>query len=308
MRRAISAVIVGTLLIVASTGSVSAAPNPTSCAGYPQPRVYMAGPDRWQPIAGLPDDPYVGKIGHLHMEECFPLYQRVSGTLGLDIFFVEHHNEGVGKDFRIHDDLGKECFRTNVVVPVDSAGNGSLLKHIDLNTTCFADGFRNIVMSWRIVQPNGNRMIVRQEAPVTIDNGKADNNWKTNFTLGGGWYKENDGSTARDWGYAHGVILGFYPLTPRSGSWTLQVLYGRHPRSSAVREEFGRATIDPDFHHGYGGVVVQNVAGGYKGPLTIDTTRFTNGLHRLVLIECTNIPAENKEHCGVQAITFVVAN
>jgi hypothetical protein len=308
MRRAISAVIVGTLLIVASTGSVSAAPNPTSCAGYPQPRVYMAGQDWWQPIAGLPDDPYVGKIGHLHMEECFPLYQRVSGTLGLDIFFVEHHNEGVGKDFRIHDDLGKECFRTNVVVPTDSTGNGSLLKHIDLNTTCFADGFRNIVMSWRIVQPNGNRIIVRQEAPVTIDNGKADTNWKTNFTLGGGWYKENDGTTSRDWGYAHGVILGFYPLTPRSGSWTLQVLYGRHPRSSAVREEFGRATIDPDFHHGYGGVVVQNVAGGYKGPLTIDTTRFANGLHRLVLIECTNIPAENKEHCGVQAITFVVAN
>jgi hypothetical protein len=306
MRRIVIAIafLLGTLF----PSTALAAPNPQTCAGYPQPRVYMAGQDWWTPIAGLPDDPYVGKMGHLHLEECFPLYQRIGGTLGLDIFFVEHHNRGVGKDFRIHDDLGKECYRTNVVVPTDANGNGSLLKHIDVDTSCFADGFRNIVMSWRIVQPNGNRMIVRQEAPVTIDNGKADNNWKTNFTLGGGWYKENDGTTSRDWGYAHGVILGFYPLTPRSGSWTLQVLYGRHPRSSAVREEFGRATIDPDFHHGNPGTVVQNVAGGYKGPLTIDTTRFANGLHRLVLIECTNIPAESKEHCGVQAITFTVEN
>lgn len=278
-------------LMLGLTTTVNAAP-----VLYP-----LASQDWWTPIAGL------GGEGHIHVEYKFPLGQTIGGTVTLPFDFVLHHNRGAGRDFRIHDDTGKECYRRNIAVPTDAMGDGKVHLDVVLDTNCFADGLRDIVFSWRIQQADGNLQIVRGQAPVRIENGKTDNNWKPNFFLGGGWYKENNPS--RDWGYIHAILYSAPPTAAVHGTWSPVVQYTRKARAAIVQNSEAFATLDPDFHVGNQGTMLErSTSASSKHTLNIDTTRLTNGPHKLVMASCAAIPAEGKRHCGLLVIPFVVQN
>jgi hypothetical protein len=74
----------------------------------------------------------------------------------------------------------------------------------------------------------------------------------------------------------------------------------------STTEERWMATVDPSFHAGYEGIVVASGSGhGYK-TLSIDTRRFANGPHRLVLL--AHDKRTTGKNSGVQVIPFTVAN
>lgn len=303
MRQILAALMVGSLLAIGLPMSADAAPDPLTRAGYPQPRVFLEGQAWWTQAAGQPDQ-------HLHLGECFPLNQTVGGGLRLDLRLLKHGTFGRSATLEIIDEFQTECLRFVPQVPADQADTTTFVR-VNLDTTCFPDGYREIVMRWTVKQPNGNMFTVRQKLPLDIENGKPDSNQIRNEVYGGGWYDEIN--PFRDWEYAHALVRGprggdsAYSLAPRSGTFSLNVEGGRPVRSLETGASFV-ATLDPDFHNGNSGREILRVAAGYTGPLSIDTTRLSNGPHKLVMIECHEVAAEGKTFCGVVVLPFTVAN
>jgi hypothetical protein len=308
--RSTTAILVAALLCVSGALFVSAlrpaaalaAPDPLTCAGYPGPRVFLEAQSWWTQAPGQMDQ-------HLHMGTCFPLNQTVSGVVSFDVRLMKHGALGRTIFFRIHDDLGTECHRSHPEVS-NTDPNGMVITHVEVDTSCFRDGYRAIFFNWTVKQPNGNRFIVRQNIPVDIENGKADLNWRANTLMGGSSFEE---PRLRDWNYANSLILGgqgkasAYSVEPRAGEFSLRLKTTQPPRADITERSFV-ATVDPDFHNGNPGTEVLRTDGGYQGPLSIDSTALANGAHRLVLIECQEVASEGKVLCGVLAVPFVVQN
>ena len=303
LRTILTALLVASFLAIGlPIGSAQAAPDPVTCSGYPQPRVFLEG-QAWWTEGGQPDQ-------HLHLGECFPLNQTVGGVLRLDLRLLKHNTLGRTTMLVISDELGNQCLRSVPVVPADQANTTTFVR-VALDTTCFPDGYRDIVLRWTVKQPNGNMFTARQALPLNIENGTPDTNQIRNYVLGGGWYDEKN--PVRGWEYAHAIVRAArggnsaYSLAPRSGTFTLNVEGGRAVRGPETGKSFV-ATLDPDFHNGHAGMEVLRAAARYIGPLSIDTTRLTNGPHKLVLIECHEVAAEGKTFCGVVALPFTVSN
>ncbi|MGI8424996.1 MAG: hypothetical protein ACR2NO_12940 [Chloroflexota bacterium] len=187
--------------------------------------------------------------------------------LNLDLRQLKHGTLGRTTMLVIGDELGNKCLRSVPQVPADQANTTTFVR-VALDTTCFPDGYRDITMRWTVKQPNGNMFTVRQALPLNIENGKPDTNQTRNHVYGGGWYDEVN--PVRDWEYAHAFVRGArggdsaYSLTPRSGTFTLNVEGGRAVRPPETGKSFV-ATLDPDFHNGDRGMEILRVAARYIG-------------------------------------------
>jgi len=308
--RTTTAILAAVLLCVSAAMGLSAvrpdaalaAPDPLTCAGYPDSRVFLEAQSWWTQGRGE-------QVQHLHLGTCFPLNQTVSGVVAFDVRLMKHGALGRTIFFRIHDETEIECHRSHPEV-ASADPNGMVITHVALDTRCFKDGYRGLIFNWTVKQPNGNRFIVRERLGVDIENGKPDTNWNANELMGGSSFEE---PTKIDWHYANAIIRGgqgktsAYSMAPRSGDFTLALKATPGPMPGFTERSFV-GTIDPDFHNGYAGTEVLSEAGGYQGPLTIDTTAFANGVHRLVLIECHEVVSQGKILCGVLAVPFVVQN
>ena len=90
-------------------------PDPKTCEGYPEKRVYLEAQSWWEAQAGPASHPGTGKQGHIHVGTCFPLYQKLTAsTLHLDVF-VQLHN------------LPSQI--NNFQVDVETGGDGSNIFH-----------------------------------------------------------------------------------------------------------------------------------------------------------------------------------
>src|SRR3712207_3980899 len=68
------------------------APDPVTCQGYAENRVYLENQSWWEAQPGPADHPGTGKQGHIHVGTCFPLWQRLTGpTLPLDLTLQLHN-------------------------------------------------------------------------------------------------------------------------------------------------------------------------------------------------------------------------
>src|SRR4051794_21487387 len=70
---------VASMVGVRSTAHAIASPNPVTCEGYPEKRVYLEAQSWWEAQPGPPGHPGTGQQGHIHVGTCFPLYQKLSG-------------------------------------------------------------------------------------------------------------------------------------------------------------------------------------------------------------------------------------
>ena len=89
MRRILMAVVMAAGVLVAAP-SAQAEPNPDTCEGYPEPRVFVEAQGWWVQEPGDNGDHF----GHIHVGTCFPLFQTVRGTVGFDLKFQLHDNPG----------------------------------------------------------------------------------------------------------------------------------------------------------------------------------------------------------------------
>jgi hypothetical protein len=98
-----AAILAATLL--GGSGSGIAAPDPQSCTGYPEPRIFLENQSWWEPQAQDPADPGhpgTGKQGHIHIGTCFPLYQTLHGdSVHFDINVKLHNMTGYAYQLRI---------------------------------------------------------------------------------------------------------------------------------------------------------------------------------------------------------------
>lgn len=130
-------------------------------------------------------------------------------------------------------------------------------------------------------------------------------------------YRDEDGVTARGWyegfGYANASIRPPYRAPgPRvRGVWRPTVRM--RPGAGGLPVTSHSVHIDPMFHEGKAGKVIEKGPGSYDGVVTIDTRRLKNGPHRLVLITHAKLITPGDDvldgtNTGVLAVPFFVRN
>jgi hypothetical protein len=130
-------------------------------------------------------------------------------------------------------------------------------------------------------------------------------------------YRDEDTVTARGWyegfGYANASINQPYRAPgPRvRGVWRPRVRMQSGAGGLPVTSH--SVHVDPSFHDGKAGVVVERGPGSYDGVLRINTRRLKNGLHRLVLITHARQIRPNDNvldgtNSGVLSVPFFVRN
>lgn len=305
MRLAGLAAAVAAGLFLVAGGSAA---DPVTCAGYPEPRVFLESQSWWTDTETLTD----GDTEHVHSGVCFPLSPTVvSGQVTLDVVS------------KMHNVAGQKLRRVRLQAATDQGGlrdvadtypNLTCTEHdctfttsLTINTDALATGTHEIrVQSFAEKQVSGRptnlatsgyMLCVRSCSGVTPQ--------ATDSPEGRGWYKNAQG---KELGYAVARYdsLSLFPRNPVSGRWCPPVRFGRG-YSGDTPHERSRVVVDPNFHAGDPGRTYLNVSGAFRGTVCIDTTQLTNGPHKLVLIAYSSAKFPG-QLSGVFVVPFTVTN
>lgn len=297
---AVGALMAGAMLLPDAT---AADPDPFSCTGYPEPRVFLESQAWWTDSETLTD----GDTEHAHSGTCFPLNQTLTGNVTFDVVSRLHNANGHYLRYvRVQSATKQGGAKTlQYVIPRQLCASDDCLfvTSFTIDTSQLKTGrheFRIHTVSSPIpgyggaelLATNGWQACVRSCAGVTPQ--------ATDFPEGRGWYSK-DGQVR---GYINGRFDQTLPSTV-SGMWCprLRVLQG----AGDEPVEDSRVVIDPDFHHGYGGTVLLTRRGPFTGNPCIDTTALAEGPHRLVLIAHTTSGFPG-QLWGVLVLPFTVDN
>jgi hypothetical protein len=321
----------GICLLVGHAQPAAAEPDQFECVGapadhpnrsYPEPRVFLESQGWWSQGRTAPG----GASAHVHVGVCFPQGGTWSpdaeGQVRLD-FRIRFHN---ATNYRV------ARFRGGIACCDAIEGGGAQFDDTSAETKALITAAmpHGQVYLTKVLDVDGAGSDGRKEARFTVDLRDTRNGRR--FLQSAGWqsyidrpdtvvvadYRRADTVTARGWYEAFGYINAGYadsysaasPPTV-SGIWTPKVRM--EPGSGGAPVTSHRAHVDPDFHMGVAGWIVKQGAGPFKGRLSIDTTRLSNGWHKLVLIAnarkiSARDRAPNGTASGVQAIPFLVSN
>ena len=165
---------------------------------------------------------------------------------------------------------------------------------MDVDTTVAgADGFNEFRVSAKVTEPNGDEMRNSTGWQAYLDNGRAVNHYRSDtgaFTEARGWY---EGA-----GYAVGRLASPIPYEV-SGTWTPDVVMDKGAGGKDVGWSF--AAVDPMFHFDDEGMVLLSQAGPYRGRVSIDTTKLSDGVHRLYLQARSPCDGTSGNDCGTKS-------
>jgi hypothetical protein len=307
---------VGILGSAMSAHTASAAPDPLTCSGYPEPRAFVESQSWWDEadllVAG-------GQQQHVHAGACMPLNQVVDGQVEIDVVTKFHH------------EVDKRLALVRIDVCTDQGGCSRISK--SPNTVCTTkDCTWTTGLTWDTSGLAAGRYELRVAAesrPVGADlpRNLATSGWlvcvrscfghtpqATDVHEARGWYQRAGDSSALGYLNARFDSMSEFPwqgrFIPVSGIWRPPVhsLDG----DGAVENDGFMATIDPDFHAGNPGRVVYNAVAALPNVdprlrLLIDTTRLADGRHKLALITRGNTGFLG-QLSGVFVIPFEVNN
>jgi hypothetical protein len=339
------------------TMTATGAADPVTCTGYPEPRTYSEGQSWGEKQFGPASHPGTGKQGHIHVEACAPIWQTVSGTLTLDLTVRFHNMPGVLKTVRVRmygDEtanvvrggadgnrlenrcLAADCeYKFHMEMDLNKlqySGWHMLIPEVTVRNEPGSDGANHAQLAipyWPMNVANGKpappvgsvaeAMAKRADGDVTSGVGIAGDSLYPSTLAEGSYARTSISKTQVPWN------LATLDLKPLSGVWTPRVWF---------EKEKGFAYVDPTLH----AVPVNKGTVVYEGPgynpiplpgqpssergnrlLNIDTTRLTDGIHRLLLGSCNeDIPigkpgtpietADRWTNCGTQVIRFLVDN
>lgn len=302
-----------TLALLTVPATASAAGNPTTCEGYPEPRVFLESQSGWSDFEGTA----YGDAEHSHAAACFPYLQTLNGTVQIDVVSKMHNlrgqylrkvriaaasNQGGGliqKDWGVmRQCLADDCtFVTTMMVNTDLLGSGRWEFRIHSEVRKFAAPS----LEPANLATNGWLACVR-----TCDGTRQPQAVRWPGTEGRGWY-DSDGLTK---GYIVGQLMEQIPSGPVSGTWTplVRIVGGSNEGINPVDGSF--ASIDPSFHADPAdpGMVVLDQAGEFRNSrLSIDTTKLANGPHKLML-RANGTTGFAGELWGAMVIPFTVDN
>lgn len=302
-------------------------PNPAGC----QPgEIYFSSQDWWSNAGGndrKPNGDLADDFGHLHTELCFPHNATITGEVTFHVRHIMHMNPGEMYKFNVQiynsdeqDGRSRSCnSRHNYYCarfnPPRSIANctrtgGTLSEdgdtcvwtdEVHIDTADFPyDGWQQFRFRAFVTQPNGDDMRTSTGLNAYLENGHVIKSRHNDHDVieGRGWYD-------LDVNYTNASIND-PPIAPVSGTWRPFVKMRTGHEGIDVTSHF--AALNPNFHHGNPGIVLEEGEGEFFGRLRIDTTRLANGWHRLFLRADALHKPSGSTNSGIAAILFEVNN
>jgi hypothetical protein len=294
--------LIAILAVIVLPVPAAAAPDPLTCSGYPQPRVFTEAQAWWITTPGKTGT----NFGHMHVGACLPSEQTVSGVIGIDVRIILHDNPG---SFDYWNPVLKSDSQelslahvTNLHGLTCPSGTCTGWSHADVDTRLLTyDGRQELRIRAYTNTPDGNVMHSSVNVWMVLANGGTVNNGDYfPFERGKGWYTGS--------GYCEATLVSKVPTAAVSGTWTPTVRMINHADSLAVTHHTVR--IDPDFHAvpPVPGTIINDGSGQLaQTTLNINTTALANGLHKLHLRADCDDP-RGSTNSGVLVVPFTVAN
>lgn len=284
--------------------ATSAAPDRISCDGYPEARVYVSSQAWWTKFPGQTGTDF----GHVHQEACIPERQTMSSDFDIDLRLIMHDNPGTYSSFDlVTKGVGYETTVQRFAVPGFTCPMATCERwlHFTVHMSEFQEsGLQEVRFRTFVNTPDGNKMHASTNWQLYIDNGRPMTDVsRFPFLRNKGWYGDNPLA-----GYCEAGLLPPIPNAPISGIWMPTVRIVTHSTDASFPVTSHTVALDPDFHAEppIPGTVLKQGAGGFEGPVVINTTKLANGTHKLHLrADCD---AGNSTNSGVGVIFFRVQN
>ncbi len=282
---------------------LAGSPDPLTCTGYPEPRIFVEAQSWWRRTPGATGTDF----GHMHIGACLPYRQSIRGIVGIDVRIIMHDNPGrfdylnpVLKSDSQELSLTHDGSLHGMTCPV---GTCTRWAHLDVDTRQLTvDGIQEIRLRAYVNEPDGNIMHASVNTLVDLRNGNPVNALdRRAYQRGKGWYTGS--------GYCESSVVSSLPVGPIGGTWTPALLIDDHGAADDLPVTHHSVRIDPDFHADppVPGALLVDGPGGWVGSAAIDTTLLTNGRHRLVLRADCDDP-RGSTNSGVLVVTFSVVN
>jgi hypothetical protein len=242
---------------------------------------------------GTADAETSGEAHHVHLGLCFPqgrVARFRSGTIRWDFRIIFHHMKGY-RATQLRGGWferglgGRTCRRETCQWYVTAygktrypgfprtRGRKELRPKVRIKTPDGFEMFQSV--GWQLILRRGRRIV--HDRP-------------TNAAIGRAWYTK--------FGYTNVGMRTYRAPGPRvSGVWWIPKVRAT-PGSSGAAVTSYLFTIDPDVHMqpANRGTVLRQGRGPFEGRLRIDTTKLSNGLHKLVMI--AHRPAHQRSGAG----------
>lgn len=291
--------------------NAEAAPNAVACTGYPQPRTYVSTQSWWT------DDPARGLTGtdhgHLHLEGCIPERQTISTPQTIDLRVIMHENPGAvtyvsmvvkGTDYE------KTVQKISINGLTCPSGTCEKWVRFTLDPASFShSGLQEVRFRAFVPEPPAagaaREMRGNWNWQVKVQNGKsAKDVSRYAFLRAKGWYTHAL--------YCEAAFLSVpLPSSPVKGTINFRVQAVDHDGGTAGDQPVTRHTVslDADAHAGIPGTVLRQGSGNLPATsFTVDTTKLSNGRHRIgVRADCDDRTL-GSVNSGVAVLFFNVAN
>ena len=289
------------------TGAV--VPDPLTCVGYAQPRVFLDAQGWWTAEGAQTGT----NFGHIHVSTCFPLNQTVSGVVPFDIQIVMHKNPGTVVTIvpQLCYSTGQTCLRYPDIGldlrcdPVTEVTCTSWV-HYDWDTSLYQyDGRTTFRFRTEVLEPDGTLLRTANEWLARVANGHPIRDFKPGTLIGGkGWYSFGH--------YSAGWIDGGYPQPVTTGPWKVRFHCTSTKTAETTTPPLGEClvTVDPDFHNGNEGTVLYRSTSGSQAiaAVQIDLSTLAPGAHALVIRSTSviNPPSGPSTKAGILKVPFTV--
>ncbi len=320
------AVAVAAFTLPVSAATAQSTPDPSTCTGYPEPRVPLESQSWWSRDADVdnpqPDDHLTGRDEHAHIRVCLPRNVVVSGTVQLDLDMMVHETPGgfIRKariqdrdDTLINDDLTTET--KPLCAPT---GECRYVATYRINTDTLATGRHEFRFHNLMERPDGAQSLATNGWHVCIRSCTPEVSqavFHPEEEGRGRWFEPAPSST--DYGYNNARLRSDLPWSsngyrPLAGTWcpTIRTMSGAGGRP-VVRSLIA---VDPRFHdytvpghpNGFPGTVILDEPNAINRAVCIDTTKLPDGMHKLYM-RADGQAATGKQG-GVYVIPFLVHN
>jgi hypothetical protein len=216
---------------------------------------------------------------HVHLAVTVPWTDEdhpVSGLVRVPYRVFSHGNVGRLQLVKWQDDRGGDL-QTLIDRPLSLIGPDDEFQGVlEIDCSDLANSGWRLFRFYAVWEHlNGNRQVARPICPVFVANGKPRSDEASTWWRPTAWYQED----SLDWGYAIAAIDrdSYRPLTAKQGIWRPVISLGVNEKGDSPPVTGYSVHLDPDFHAGDEGRVIEEGRGSGEQTLGIDTSRLTRG-------------------------------
>lgn len=289
----------------AGPGDPHAAPNPLTCEGYPEPRVFVEDQAWWSQTPGEAGSDF----GHAHMGACIPERETLTRDTTFNVRVILHDNPGKVKYGALvvkGADYETTVYKTGTELAGFTCPRGTCEKWVTfpLDLSSFErSGLQEVRFRLFIREPDGLEMHTSLNWQVNVQNGAPRQDvTRRPWLRGKGWYTGA--------GYCEAVLTSVpVPDAPLTWTWSPALRMMWDGDSTDLPVSGHSVTLDPDFHRSppEQGTVLEDGPGPWEGNVVIDPLRLSPGRHRLVSrADCAD--PRGSTNSGVLVVMFNVAD